>query len=468
MNAVRFQLEHLLDKCLSQLNEGADLEEVLAGFPAHADELRPALAASAWMREIAPPPRRRLENKAELMATVARRRREVETVEGVVVEVRAGVPLDDLLTRLPVALHPAILAAHRMETTPTPMPAAETFAQGKARLMALATERRAALRAETRSNVTARGVLGGLVPRPTWGRRLATGAMAAALSLAVGLAGVAQVGTAAASSLPGDSLYSMKRFGEDAQMLFAFDPDLKTTLRARFDARRLLEMRALLDNGRTVPEDLMREFLDQGAASVDEIARLSHDQRAMLAAALEADEDASRRLDPAVRDVLLPSVPEDIVPDMPAKLPIPLDWSPSSAPRPLPVEESPGPVVELDIEPVRSPISEAPTPGAPAEVSVPEPAPEPGNAPPPPPVVQREVDDEPSPEPSTASAPGPAVGGGEPAVGAPSPGEPTQPGAGGGDQPPPVVAPDPGGAEGPGSQPPPIVGPPPMEDPQLP
>ena len=470
---MKYQLEHLLDGCLSQLNEGADLEEVLAQYPAHADELRPALAASALMREIAPPPRRRLEHKAELMATVARRRRLVESVEGVVVEIKAGVPVEELLARLPVELHPAVLAAYRMQSTPTPMPTQESIAEGKQRLMALVAERRIELGLDAApKRDLAGGLLRGLLPSPTWGRRLVTGALAAALMVSVGLAGLLQVGTAAASSLPGDNLYHVKRLGEQAQVLFAFDPDLKTTLRARFDERRLLELHALARDGRALPEDLLQGFLDQRAATPEDLARLSQDQRELLRSLLEmAGVDVADDLDPSVREALLPQTQPKSAPEPQTERgsnnSVSLDWVPSSQPRPLPEGEADEEPI-LEETPIRAPIADAPPAvdetGDKQGASEPDPVTEPegpvsseqGD---PPPVVQREPDeDEPSEQPDEPAAQQPPASG-QPAVGEPGPAEP-----GAGAEPPPVVVPDPEIGE-PGGDPPPIVGPPPLEQP---
>lgn len=290
---VKCQLEHLLDECLAQLNRGADLEEVLARYPEHADELRPGLAASAWMREIAPPPTQKRVRKADLLAAVAERRRLVEQVDGAVVELKAGVPVDELARRCGAELAPVIRAAHRMHVTETPMPSAETYEAGRRRLMAMAEERRTEEAPVVAASLGLRQHMLDALRGPTIVRRVAFGSLAAVLALAVALGGVEQVSTVAASSLPGEAFYGVKRFGESAQMLFAFDPARRADLSAAFAERRLDEIAGLRAEGRDVPADLIAAWLESNAAR----GELSHDQRALLAEALQNVEGADGELD---------------------------------------------------------------------------------------------------------------------------------------------------------------------------
>lgn len=339
--------EHLLDRCLHQLNEGGDVEEVLAAYPELADELRPALAASEWMRAFAPPPRRRLEQKGRFVAAVAERRRLVERVDGLVVEIKAGVAPDELGARLDTSLRPIVAAAHRMHAAEVPMPAPERVAEGRARLVALVAERRRAVRPSRMAAVRSvpRGVLQGLLPTPSFARRLLTSTAALSLAATLALAGVLRVESVAASSLPGEAFYGVKRLGENARMLFAFDPTHRATLEAMFARRRMNELVQLDAAGRPVPADLVEEWLVGGAAADGALHDLTRDQRAALARAVKAmaDDAAARaRLErrgvgPEMLDALVAPEP-GVAPDPARDEPVGLHRGPSLRPQPLPDE----------------------------------------------------------------------------------------------------------------------------------
>jgi len=55
----------------------------------------------------------------------------------------------------------------------------------------------------------------------------------------------------AAPALPGDSLYGAKRFVEEARLSLAAAPDRRASLLAEFNAERIREVQALLDDGRS-------------------------------------------------------------------------------------------------------------------------------------------------------------------------------------------------------------------------
>jgi len=351
----------LLDKCLQQLDDGGDVEEVLATYPELADELRPALAASEWMRAFAPPPRRRLEQKQRFVAAVAERRRLVERVDGLVVEIKAGVPAAELSERLDASLRPVVAAAHRMHATDLPLPAAEAVEAGRQRLMAMAAERRRAHQPARAAAVgVRRGLLQGLLPRPSLARRVLTSAAAATLAATLALAGVVRVHSVAASSLPGEAFYGVKRLGENARMLFAFDPSRRADLEALFAQRRAQELVRLEAEGREVPIDFVEEWLTGHSASAAALADLTRDQRDALSRALRAvadDGDARARLegsgvDTEVLDALLAPEP---APAPAADEPIGLHRGPSPRPQPMPEDDAaPAPV------PARDPAPEAP------------------------------------------------------------------------------------------------------------
>lgn len=280
---MKFQFEQALDACLAQLNTGADLEAVLAGFPDYTDELRPALAASEWMQRLAPPPHRKHDSKSAFVAAVAERRRLVERVDGLVVEVKVGVSVSELLARTAAPLKGVVCAAHAMHTDVLPMPSADRVAQGKVEFMARVAQRRAAeKRGVSATAPDAHGawrtVFGGVLPRPTFIRRALSSAVALTLACTVAMTGVVQVGRAAASSLPGETLYQVKIIGQNARMMFSFDPDARSALRAKFAQSRMADIQTLVAAGRNVPAEAVEQLL----AEQSSIDGLSAVQRAML------------------------------------------------------------------------------------------------------------------------------------------------------------------------------------------
>lgn len=374
-------IEQVLDTCLAQLNNGLDLEVILEAHPDEAYELRPLLAAAAWARIEIPPPLRRDEHKAALLAAVAAWRRTVEATNGLVNELKAGVPATELIARSPEDTRLVVTAAWRMHTTLPPVPSPERMAQGKRRLMAMAAERRAARSARVpagRHLQHLRGALGvlraGLLPAPTAARRAWSGAMAmttAVLILTVGLAGI---GTAAASSLPGGAFYNVKRLGESARMLFAFDPEQRADLNLRYSGRRLQEMRRLAGYGREVPLTLVEAWLQGHTNAWAEIQQLPVEQQRLLAEALLASvaerAEIEGRLRQSVADpagleellvwarALAESARESAglsVPPEATEVVEPLPAAPRPLPRPLPPE---------DVNPASSAV-ESPAPAVP-------------------------------------------------------------------------------------------------------
>jgi hypothetical protein len=285
---VKSSLEQVLDTCIAQLNSGEDLETVLAAHPDAADELRPMLVAAALVRIDVPPPVHKMERKEAFLAAVAGRRREVEVTEGYVVELKAGVPVAELLLRARPELRPLIRAAWRMQTTPAPDPSDERMREGKARLMAMVAARQAAARRAAsptlldRSRVVWSGVLAGLHPSPTRARRVWSGVTAVVMTALIIGGGAVGVGTAAASSLPGDSLYQVKELGRSAQLLFAFDPAERAALQVRFSGQRLSEIEQLARNGREVPIDMLEQWLRGQSRALADIQLLPSDQRQLL------------------------------------------------------------------------------------------------------------------------------------------------------------------------------------------
>lgn len=283
--------EHLLDACLAQLNNGVDLEAILAEHPDEADLLRPSLVAAMAVKLDMPPPARRLEGKARLMQSVAERRRTVEATQGYINEIKAGIPIEEVLGRADAGMRELLLAAWRMHSTPAPLPDPERIATGKAQLIQMAerrqAERRRAARAEGRRAVLA-GLRAGLAPRPGLLRRAWSGAMAATMAMAMLTAGLMGVGRAAADSLPGDTFYQVKRLGESARMLFAWDPGRRADLEAGLRARREAEIDRLLREGRPLSAGMLQAWFDGRPDALAQIKDLSPAARARLAETLTA------------------------------------------------------------------------------------------------------------------------------------------------------------------------------------
>lgn len=307
---MNFRFEQALDACLAQLNTGADLEAVLGGFPEHADELRPALAASEYVQRLAPPPERRLASKGAFVAAVAERRRLVEHVDGLVVEVKVGVPVAEILSRTAAPLQAVVCAAHAMQVDvdAAPMPSSDAFARGKAELMARAAQRRAASRSHVASAAPSRA-FGGF-SWPSLLRRAASSAVALSVAATIGATGLVQVSRAAASSLPGDTLYQVKLIGQGARMLFTFDPAARSALQAELAQRRVADIERLVASGRSVPAEAIERLLAE-KASIDGLSAV---QRAMLGGLVRtmarADAGLAERLrgaanDPSIVDALL-------------------------------------------------------------------------------------------------------------------------------------------------------------------
>ena len=248
--------------------------------------MRPMLAAAAWVRMDIPPPARRLEGKQALMAAASQRRRLVESTQGYVNEIKAGVPLGELLAHATPEMRPVLMAAWRMHTTPPPAPDAETFAAGKQMLMAMAARNRAQQRAARPVAETVRagmsGVWRGLAPRPSLARRAWSGALAALATVAIVGAGTIGVTTAAAASLPGDAFYGVKRLGESARVWLAFDPARKAELRSALEAERSTEISRLVNERGPISADMLGAWLRGQPGAIGKIRRLPPAAQARL------------------------------------------------------------------------------------------------------------------------------------------------------------------------------------------
>lgn len=317
---MKSSLEHLLDACLTQLNNGADLEQIISGYPEYADELRPMLVAAALVAIDVPPPQHRSARQADFMAAVAQRRRMVEATDGYMVELKAGVPMNELMARAAPAMRPILYAAYSIYTTPHPAPSPAKVLAGKQHLMALAAARQQALKRAAMPKLVqlwlgaTGGLLDGLLGSSTLARRAFSGAAALAMVSAVLIGGATGVTHAAASSLPGEPFYAVKRFSESAQLFLAMDETRRQALEAQFDAQRFGEVMNLVHGGRSVPVGTVIDWLHASPDALADVRQLPADQQRLMADALR---DVAWRSGTALRGALA----------NPATLDALLDWS---------------------------------------------------------------------------------------------------------------------------------------------
>ena len=145
----------LLDRAVAEVQAGAAVDDVLARHAQHAAMLKPLLVAAAAVEQ-APHPAPRAEAKvaglARLQAAVAARAQAEAALDQAVADLQAGradIPM--LLARFPdraAELEPMLLSAAAAMSAPLPAPRPRARAEGRTRLMAAVSERRAALVAE--------------------------------------------------------------------------------------------------------------------------------------------------------------------------------------------------------------------------------------------------------------------------------------------------------------------------------
>ena len=115
-----------------------------------------------------------------------------------------------------------------------------------------------------------RGLLGGLARRLSWGGRrwaLTTTALVAVMVLG----GTGTV-LGAEGSVPGDPLYPVKRVGERARLLFTFSDSGESELRASLMERRMKEVEAVMQRGRS---RFVSELLSQVELHAQHASRLA-------------------------------------------------------------------------------------------------------------------------------------------------------------------------------------------------
>jgi len=134
---------------------------------------------------------------------------------------------------------------------------------------------------------------------PLWGwqRRWAVALAAVVVLILVGVGTV----SAAASSLPGDTLYPVKTTAEKVQGFFTFGSEAKANFYMKLAERRLDELKLLVESNRDVPQSVLGamstetngaiEILGQnkqaGNQSIDRLMVLTSKQKAVLTESIE-------------------------------------------------------------------------------------------------------------------------------------------------------------------------------------
>ena len=154
-----------------------------------------------------------------------------------------------------------------------------------------------------------------LAPRPSRFSFAATlrPALAAAAILVLVLAGAT---SAAASSLPGDPLYAVKRASEDVRLALTFDDVARTQLLSELTDRRLEELAEIAKKRPSSAPTATQEYADavnNFANALDDLRAASSDEKRAAAQALA---EAARAKHKAVLDALKDQLPADAQSDV--------------------------------------------------------------------------------------------------------------------------------------------------------
>jgi hypothetical protein len=169
-------------------------------------------------------------------------------------QLRAGASVEDCLAQYPehaADLHPLLAMTAAVLSVPVPRPEPAAFYANRQRMLD-AVQIKTARSQSPRFFLfpwTLRGrfSFGGLLNRPLLRAALAMAVLILALSL-----GTDRLITAAADSLPGDTLYSVKRIAENVQYALTFDSADRHRLQAEFAKERQREVWAILDARRPI------------------------------------------------------------------------------------------------------------------------------------------------------------------------------------------------------------------------
>jgi|GEM_PF-1798911 len=308
------ELEHLLDRCLSQLNQGQALETVLGQYPAQADALRPALLAALAVQRTPQPipsPQAREAGKARLLAAVAARQAQFEqAVDESLAAIQSGqADMATVLEQYPEfapGLRPLLRTAHLVRSTPQPVPSVAARAAGKRELLVAVARKRQAPGEPAgwrRTVNTLRDFIQGLGQPALPLGRAAIAWLALVIFLMSTGYGVTQV---AASSLPDSPLYPVKLATEDIQLALAPSLETRVRLLLTFSERRLTEATLTASTGRGLDRALS-EMVKNNEEAMRVIAQLPVDNRPPLFADLASLAEKERKALGQVKHIVPPS-----------------------------------------------------------------------------------------------------------------------------------------------------------------
>jgi hypothetical protein len=138
-------------------------------------------------------------------------------------------------------------------------------------------------------------------------------ALAAAVILVLVLAGAT---SAAASSLPGDPLYAVKRATEDVRLALTFDDVARTQLLSELTDRRLEELAEIVKSRPSSAATATQEYalaVENFAKALDELRAADSEDKRNAAQALA---EAARAKHKAVLDEVKEQLPADAQPDV--------------------------------------------------------------------------------------------------------------------------------------------------------
>src|SRR2546427_3351566 len=175
---------------------------------------------------------------------------------------------------------------------------------------------RAKFRKELRARLMAEAAVV-LAPRPQRRSLFAVSWLRPALAAAVlAVFVVAGATSAAASSLPGDPLYAVKRASEDVQLALTFDDVARVQLLSEIADRRLAELAEIaMDRPGSAPTATAEysDAVDKFADAVDKLRDADNDEKRDAAQAVA---DAAREKHKVVLDAVRDRLPENAQPEV--------------------------------------------------------------------------------------------------------------------------------------------------------
>ncbi len=305
----RSKIEESLERCIERMREGATLEECLAWFPDQAEELRPLLhTTQAVHGALRPEPsdeakasgRDRLEEaiargyalQRHAPRSKAHRRRVEDALDACIERMKLGASLDVCLAEHPAEaeeLRPLLETVQSMQGGLRPEPRAAARAAGRARVEAEMARRR---------SKTGWSPIGVAAHLRVW---------AATATAIVVFAGGFGVVRASSDSLPGDTLYGVKRTVERVQLSWPLRSDeSKARFSEHLARRRTNELIRLSAHGE--PE-VLTKLSEKVERNLDRATNLTIKQAdedfvAVDIAAVEEIAKVGRELAAVERDIL--------------------------------------------------------------------------------------------------------------------------------------------------------------------